>query len=237
MIMPVLAFGQNRHMHGKMSKADTTKHNMSKGMMHGGMNMQQGMMGMMHGGMGMQGGMMGMMMQRMGMMMQHPMHRTMAMLFTLPYLEEELGLSEEQKKQLEQLKQEFLQQHRSTMQAIQGLRQTLMEKMQDPEASLDDIRASMKTMMDMKLNMHMLALETARKMKQVLTEEQRQKLQAMTPQQWMQAMMRHMPMMEMMQMMKMHQGMMGGGMMMGGMGMQQQGMMHAPGNRSHEHKQ
>jgi len=161
----------------------------------------------------------------------------MAMVFALPYLEEELGLTEEQKKQLEALKQEFLQQHQATMQAMMGLHQTLMEKMQDPNASLDDIRATMQVMMNMGLNMHMLALETTRKMEQVLTEEQREKLRSFTPQQWMQAMMRHMPMMEMMHMMQMHGGMMGMGMMMGGGmgGMMQGGMRHGqmPMQRQH----
>ncbi len=232
--LPMLAMGQqHRHTGGNMPMApgDTTKK-----MMQGGMMQQGGMMG---GGMGMmKGGMMGGgmgMMQQMGMMMQNPMHRAMVVVFTLPYLEEELGLTEEQKEQLKALKQEFLQQRKETMQAMMGLRKTIMEKMQDPNAPLDDIRASMQTMMNMKLNMHMQMLETARKMKQVLTEEQREKLRSFTPQQWMHAMMRHMPMMEMMQMHHGMMGMMGGGM---GMGMMQGGMQGMQGQmpmQQHKH--
>ncbi len=220
--LPLMAMAQQHghtQMGNMMQQADTSKQKM-QGMMQGGMMGGSGMM------MGM-GGMMGMqrMKQHMNMMMQNPMHRATVLVFTLPYLEEELGLTEEQVKQLKSLKKTFIQERKKTREAIKGLQQTLMEKMQDPNASLDDIRATMEAKANMKVNMHMLALETARKMKQVLTEEQRKKLKNLTPKQWMHAMMHHMPMMEMMQMMNMHQGMMMG---MGGM-MQGEGMMGGSG--------
>jgi hypothetical protein len=67
--------------------------------------------------------------------------------------------------------------------------------------------------------------ETAHRMRQVLTDEQRQMLDGLTPQQMMRQMMSRMPMMDMMQMMRsMHGGGMMSGKMMQGM-MQHQSMM------------
>lgn len=174
------------------------------GMMRGGM-MGQGMMQMMRG-----------MHQR---MMQNPMHRSSMMAFTLPALADTLGLSDQQVSQLEELRSNMTdqrQEHREQMRAQRTEFMSLFEGKERP--SPDEVRQHLMDMAEMRALQQASVYETAEQMREVLTDEQRQTIASLTPQQRMRQMMAHMPMMDMMQMMRsMHRGMMGQGMMLGGM--------------------
>ncbi|ACY48268.1 Spy/CpxP family protein refolding chaperone [Rhodothermus marinus] len=226
--MPALA---QQHGH-QMMRPDT-----ARGMMQGGMMGQMGMMPMMQ----MMPRMMGMMQQ--GMMMQNPLHRATMMAFVLPAMADTLGLSEQQQRQLGELKQRMLQAHRARQQEIRQHQQALQalfqnEQQPDPAALREHLQAIARLEVDDRLAPY----ETFRQMLQVLNDAQRERLRGMQPHQLMAYMMR-LPMMEMMPMMHMMHGregmmrMMQGG-MMPMMQMMQGGMpMHRQMEGQHGHDQ
>ncbi len=187
---------------------------------------------MMHGGM----------MQRMrGMhqqMMQSPMHRTSMMAFMLPALADTLGLSDQQKSRLQEMKSEVTAQRQEHRQQMMSERQEFMSLFDDDGSpSTDAVRQHLMTMAEERANQQAALYETAQQMRQVLTDEQRQVLDDMSPQQRMHQMMSRMPMMDMMEMMRtMHGGMMGGGMMQPGSMMKQGGMKNRPGQQSRQNQ-
>jgi Spy/CpxP family protein refolding chaperone len=171
--------------------------------------------GMMGPGM-MQGGMMPRMHQQ---MMQNPMHRAHMMMFMLPAFADTLGLSEEQTAQINELKSQAMSQHKAHRQQMMTHRQELMGLFDsDAQPSTDAIREHVMAMAEMRANQQVARYETGQQMREVLTDEQRQMLDDMAPQQMMHQMMSNMTMMDMMQMMRsMHGGQTGGDMMQGGM--------------------
>lgn len=185
--------------------------------------------------------MMGMMQQ--GMMMQNPLHRATMMAFVLPAMADTLGLSEQQQRQLGELKQRMLQAHRARQQEIRQHQQALQalfqnEQQPDPAALREHLQAIARLEVDDRLAPY----ETFRQMLQVLNDAQRERLRGMQPHQLMAYMMR-LPMMEMMPMMHMMHGregmmrMMQGG-MMPMMQMMQGGMpMHRQMEGQHGHDQ
>lgn len=195
---PTLA--QQPDQRGMMARPDTMP-----GMMQDNM-MGQGMM---------QGGMMQMMQGMRQQMMQNPMHRANMMAFMLPALADTLGLSDEQANRLDQLKSEAMAQRQEQHEQMATRRQELMslfegEEQPDPAA----VRQHLMAMAEQRTEQQAALYETAQAMREVLTDEQRQMLNGMTPQEQMHQMMAKIPMREMMQMMRsMQGGMMGGGMM------------------------
>jgi hypothetical protein len=198
------------------------------GMMARADSMPGPMMGMM------QGGMMRMMRGMHQRMMQNPMHRSRMMAFMLPALADTLGLSEQQRDQLQALKNEAMNQRQTHRQKMMADRKEFMALFEEGQPSSDQVRRHMMAMAEMRVDQRATLYEVAQQMRQVLTDEQRQMLDGLTPRQRMRQMMSHMPMMDMMQMMQsMHGSMMGGGMM--GRGMMQQGnMKNMP---MHQHRQ
>lgn len=173
------------------------------------------MMGQMQGDR-MQGGMMQMMQGMRSQMMQHPMHRSSMMTFMLPALADTLGLSEDQRSQLQQRKNDVLEQQRQLRQEMRNEHtkfRTLFEQGQQP--SPDSVREHLMAMAKMQVSARAMMYETAQEMREVLTEEQRQRLDEMPADQQMRHVMATMPMAEMMQMMQAVRGTMG-----------QQGMMN-----------
>lgn len=176
------------------------------------------MMGMM------QGGMMQMMRGMHQRMMQNPMHRSRMMAFMLPALADTLGLSEQQRDQLQELKDRAMNQRQTHRQQMMADRQEFMGLFEEGQPSSEQVRRHMMAMTEMRVDQRVTFYEVAQKMRRVLTDEQRQMLDDLTPRQRMRQMMSTMPMTDMMQMMQsMHGSMMGGGMM--GSGMMQQGSM------------
>jgi len=174
---------------------------------------QQGQQGMMADPDSMQGGMMGQGMMQRGMMpmmlrmhqqmMQNPMHRARMMTFMLPALADTLGLSEEQTTQINQFKSEAMAQHKEHQQQMMTQRQELMSRFEDDaQPSTDAVREHMIAMAEMRANQQVTLYEAAQQMRRVLTDDQRQMLDDMTPQQHMRQMMANMTMMDMMQMMR-----------------------------------
>lgn len=227
------AEAQHQQHHGQQGQQE------KQGMMTRPDSMSGGMMGMMQGRM-MRGRMMGrgMMQMMRGMhqqMMQNPMHRASMMTFTLPVLADTLGLSEEQMEQINQLKSEAMTQRKDQKQQMMTDRKELMGLFEgDAQPSGDKVRQHLTAMAETRAGQQAATYETAQQMRQVLTDEQRQTLDDLTPKQKMRQMMSRMPMMDMMQMMRsMRGGMMGPGMMQGGMmqnmPMQKGGMMQQGG--------
>lgn len=149
-------------------------------------------------------------------MMQHPMHRSSMMTFMLPALADTLGLSEDQRSQLQQRKSDVLEQQRQLRQEMRNEHnsfRTLFERGEQP--SPDSVRQHLTAMAEMQVSARAMMYETAQEMREVLTEEQRQMLDEMPAEQQMRHVMATMPMTEMMQMMQTMRGIMG-----------QQGMMN-----------
>lgn len=179
------------------------------GMMAPSDSMSRPMMGQMQGDR-MQGGMMQMMQGMRSQMMQHPMHRSSMMTFMLPALADTLGLSEDQRSQLQQRKNDVLEQQRQLQQEMSNERtefRTLFEEGEQP--SSDSVREHLTTMAEMQVSARAMMYEAAQEMREILTEEQRQMLDEMPAEQQMRHMMATMPMTEMMQMMQTMRGTMG----------------------------
>lgn len=181
---------------------------------------RQNQRGMMARSDSMQGGMMPMMRRMHQQMMQNPVHRARMMTFVLPALADTLSLSDQQVAQINQHKREAMTQHKAHRQQMMTQRQELMGLFEDnAQPSTDAVREHIMAMAEMRANWQVALYEAAQQMGQVLTADQRQMLDGMTPQQQMHQMMANMPMMDMMDMMQMmramHGGQMGG--QMGGM--------------------
>lgn len=166
-------------------------------------------------------GMMGGMMQRMrGMhsrMMQNPMHRASMMAFVLPALADTLSLSETQAAQLKELRDELMTEHQDRQEQLRARRNEFMGLFEGGrQPASEAVRNHLRTMADLRVSHRAALYETAQEMRQVLSEEQRRTLDALTPQQQMRQMMANMPMMDMMRMMQMMRPM-SGGRMQGGM--------------------
>ena len=146
-------------------------------MMHGGM-MQPGMMmhggggGMMHGGMcPMQQGMMGAM----------PMKKYMMQVHMLPGMQTQLSLTSQQTEELIDLQTSFKKQQLD-YKADLARQRVRMQSLLAGSPAADEIKNHLQACAEIKINMHMAAYETAKKMKSVLTGDQAEMLEnMMTP--------------------------------------------------------
>lgn len=193
--------------------------------------MMQGMMSQHMMGQGMTQMMRGMHQQ----MMQNPMHRTNMMAFALPALADTLELSDEQRQQLDALKSELTSRLESSQEQMATRREAFMGLFEEGDRpSADRVRQHLEEMARLRVDRQALLFETAQEMREVLTGEQRQMLEGMTPQERMHQMMANMSMMDMMRMMQSLRGsMMGSTVMQGGM---MQGGMH-PNRPMHQNPQ
>jgi LTXXQ motif family protein len=169
---------------------------------HAGMPMSG--MGMMGGGMGMMGG------------MQNPMGHSLMTTFLLPEMQTELGLSTQQTGELRQFKQEMLAKGKDVSAQVAAKQKELEALLASDTSKGAHVKTLLEQMGNLRAQRQFAAYETARKMKGVLTDDQKAKLVAMKPAELRQVMMSHMTMADMMEMM---QFMGGAGMMSGGMGM------------------
>ncbi|MDZ7723010.1 MAG: hypothetical protein U5R06_09460 [candidate division KSB1 bacterium] len=154
---------------------------MGRGMMHSGMKgrgmMQNGMMsGMMSRGM-MHGGMMSC-----GMMQQSPMMNVMMMVKMLPEMQEELTLTQNQSKKLIDMRADFQKQQIDYKTDLRKKRVDL-ENMLKQEATAGQIKKQMQFCSNIKIDMHIAAYETLKRMKTVLNDDQKEMLKSMNPQQ------------------------------------------------------
>jgi len=142
---------------------------MKGGMMQGGM-MKSGMMGgkgmcsgMMKGGM--KGGMMG---------MHSPLMKSMHTIKHLPDLKSKLDLTDAQVNKLKDMRTNYLKQKADWEAAIKKSEIDL-KALVDKKASPSEIRKTLKSLYDVKLDMKVAAYETAQKMLSVLNKEQLEK--------------------------------------------------------------
>lgn len=148
-------------------------------------------------------------------MMQNPMHRSTMMAYMLPALADTLGLSEQEKNQMESLKRDLKTQLQSNQEQRKEQKQELKRLFEgENQPSATEVRQHLEEMASLRADRQASIYETAEQMRQMLTEEQRQRLEGMSPQDQMQYMMAEMSMMDMMQMRQaMHGEMMAGSMM------------------------
>jgi len=163
------------------------------------------------------------------------MHQAMMTPFVLPALQSELGLSAQQVTRLGQLKQEMLSKGKEISGQIAAKRKELDGLLAAGTSKGELVKRLYEEIGSLHGQQQYTGYQTALKMKAELTDAQRNKLAAMKPHEFHQAMMSHITMNDMMEMMPFMggDGMMGGmmmnGMMMGqGRMMMRDGMMGAP---------
>ena len=156
--------------------------NQQQGMMSGSGMMQGGMMqgGMMQGGM-MQGNMMGSGMMGMGqnMMGQYMiMNQHVMMIHSLPYLQSQLSLSQNQQEELIDIWSSFRKQQvgYQTDLAKENIK---LQDILNNEVSVDKVKNQLEAYYESKVQMNTAAYKILKEMKSVLSEEQRQDLQNM----------------------------------------------------------
>lgn len=176
--------------------------------------------------------MMGVMQPMYQQMMQNPMFRTGMMVYVLPALADTLGLSFEQRQQLQQLQQQFAAQQQERQQEMQEQQQQLMALFEgDAQPDSAALREQLQALADLRAQHQAARYETAMQMRNVLTEAQRQMVEQMDQRALHRHMMANMTVMDMMQMMRaMRGGMvgMGGAGRMQAMPMRYDGPMHQP---------
>jgi len=177
-----------------------------RGMMARADSAQGPQMGMMQGGM-MGPNMMAMMQGMQYQMVQNPMHRAHMTAFSLPILVDTLGVSDQQKDQMNTLKGTMLSRRQTHRQQMQVQHTELMALFEGGTVPATDIvREHLQTMADLRVRHQAEVYEAAQQMRGVLTDDQRQRLDNMTPQQYTAQIMTHMPVRDMMQMMQFARG-------------------------------
>ena len=148
---------------------------MGPGMMGPGM-MGQGMMGQGMMGQGMMGqGMMGQGMMGPGMMGQGMMG---------PYVSGVLGLSDDQRGQMEEIQRENASEHWQMMQEMQQHRRNMMEAYDQDAPDPDEVGDAFSRMMETRRGMIEQQVRVQNRMREVLTEEQRKRLDEMRRFNW-----------------------------------------------------
>ena len=140
-------------------------------------------------------------------MMQRPLHRMSMATFLLPALADTLQLSPEQAGQLEGMKKDMmarLKEHRQQMQSSRSEFQALFDETDRPDA--ETVREHLETMAGLRAEQRALVYETGQSMREVLTPEQREAFDALTPRQQMRALMARLTVADMMQMRRMMHG-------------------------------
>lgn len=127
----------------------------------------------------MQGGM-GPMNKRM--MMAKSMKKSMMMVNLLPGMQEELSLSQEQTEKLIDLQTSFKKQQ-VDYKAEMVKENMKLESLLENDAPADEIKSQMKACSNIKVSMHAAAYETGKKMKAVLTDEQKADMEDIIKQQ------------------------------------------------------
>ncbi len=159
---------------GNMGTMQGNRPMMQRGMYNRGMR-QQGM-GM---GMGMGYGMCPMSGQ---MMQQRPMMKYMMMVNHLPQMQEQLSLSQEQAEKLIDLQADFRKQQAKQQAAMARTHQEL-QALLDKMAPADQVKQQLQQCANARLEIGLAAYETARKMKDVLTADQKEQMKNMMMQQ------------------------------------------------------
>lgn len=149
---------------------------MSGAKMHGRM-MGQGMMSGMRGRYMMSGGRMS------GMMGQQPMMKYMMLVKKLPDMQEMLSLTENQAKKLIDMRADFQKQQIDYKTDLMKKRVDL-QNMLEQEATAGQIKKQMQFCSEIKIDMHIAAYETVKKMKTVLNNDQKEMLESMSQQQY-----------------------------------------------------
>jgi len=154
--------------------------NAQRGMKHQGQgrmmspDSSRGMMG----GQGMMRGMMGR-----GMMDEQPMMKVMMMVNVLPDMQEPLSLTEDQANKLIDMRADFQKKQIDYKAGLRKKRNNL-EKMMKQDAAAEKIRERLKDCSDIRIDMYVAAYKTAKKMKSVLNDEQKENLKAMVRQRY-----------------------------------------------------
>jgi Spy/CpxP family protein refolding chaperone len=152
-----------------------------------------------HERMGMQGGMM-------------PLHQPVMMVYLLPKMQSELGLTSEQVSRLSTMQNNFQAQQQQAGQQIMDRQRAVDRLFAENSTDENRVRAALQDMSNLQVNEQLRAFDTARDMKGVLTKAQRAKLDKLGPDD-VRAAMSRMTIGEMAGIMEVMHGPMAGGMM------------------------
>lgn len=162
--------------------------------------------------------------------MGNPLHRQLVNVFLLPEMQSELGLSAQQVGELRELKRGLLAKSKDLGSQLAERRKELDQLLSGDTSRDRAVKALFEKIGDLRAQMQYAGFETSNKMKAVLSDEQRSKLNAMKPGDLHRLLMSRTNMGEMEEMMRL---------MAPGEGMQKgmvmSGMNHTPSDAQHEH--
>lgn len=115
-------------------------------------------------------------MQEGGMMGQMPMKKYMMIVNKLPGMKADLSLTQEQTDKLIDLQTEF-KKNQVELKGEMKKQKMALQKLLDQNASTDKVKSQLEKCTDIHVNMMMSAYETANKMKSLLSDTQKQKLE------------------------------------------------------------
>lgn len=113
--------------------------------------------------------------------MGSPLHRQMMNVFLLPEMQSELGLSTQQVEQLRELKRGLLEKSKDLGGQLAERRKELDQLLSGDTSRTRAVKALFEKIGDLRAQLQYAGFETSNKMKAVLTDEQRTKLNAMKP--------------------------------------------------------
>jgi hypothetical protein len=152
---------------------------------------------------------------------QGPLGRAMLCAYLLPNMQSELKLSKTQTEQLQELKNQFVQDQQKLSSQIAAKRKALNQLVDSGLAKEAQVKSQLTTIADLEAQQQLDGFKSGMMMRALLSQSQRSRLDAMTPMQMGQYMMSHVTLGEMVQMARLMHGaitgpMMGGGMMTAG---------------------
>ena len=120
-------------------------------------------------------------MQHMQMMMQDPIHRSSMLVWMLPTMQEQLGLSDEQNEALEGIKQEYKLQQAEAIEQLSHSRNQLEEQLTLDGPNLEEVKYLLRDIGVSEADMQVLGIASVHRMKKELTDTQRTILVGMNP--------------------------------------------------------
>jgi hypothetical protein len=110
---------------------------------------------------------------------ENPLSRSIATVYVLPDMHAQLGLTPSQVVQLQQLKQKFLDSEQKDVEQIEARRNDLGTLLGSAKPGQDKVTNAISGIADLEAHQQILGYESAVKMRALLTDQQRSKLDSM----------------------------------------------------------